>query len=145
MLNLDAVQKAQVSMSYYSKIKQGFDVTNEMGEHIPNSKITFDPEMPKSYAFCSDTAYEPGIIPLIKNASLLYHEATFLDEHQDLATKTKHSTAKEAARIAKDANVDTLLLGHYSGRYSDLEAFRVEAQEIFPNIELADDGKTFTI
>ena len=144
-LNIDAVQKAQVSMSYYSKIKQGFDVTNEIGKLISNSKITFDPELTKSYAFCSDTAYEPGIVPLIKNANLLYHEATFLDEHQDLAAKTKHSTAKEAARIAKDAKVDTLLLGHYSGRYSNLEAFKMEALEIFPNIELAEDGKTFTI
>ena len=144
-LNIDAVQKAQVSMSYYSKIKQGFDVTNELGELIPNREITFDPEAPKSYAFCSDTAFEPAIIPLIKNTSLLYHEATFLDEHQDLAVKTKHSTAREAARIAEGADAGSLLLGHYSGRYGSLEGFRKEAQEVFPNVELAKDGKTFTI
>jgi len=144
-LNIDAVQKAQVSMSYYSKIKQGFDVTNEIGELIPNSEITLDPEKPKSYAFCSDTAFQPAITSQIMNTTLLYHEATFLEEHQDLAVKTKHSTAKEAARIAKDANVDVLLLGHYSGRYRSLEGFKKEAQEIFPNVELAEDGKTFTI
>ena len=144
-LNIDAVQKAQVSMSYYSKIKQGFDITNELGELIPNREVTFDPESPKSYAFCSDTAFEPAIIPLIKNTSLLYHEATFLDEHQDLAVKTKHSTASEAARIARGAGAGALLLGHYSGRYGSLEGFKKEAQEIFPNVELAKDGKTFTI
>ena len=144
-LNIDAVQKAHVSMSYYTKIKQGFDVINEKGELISNNEITLDPDTPKSYAFCSDTVYEPKVVPLIKDTTLLYHEATFLEEHQDLAVKTKHSTAKEAARIAKDANVGTLLLGHYSGRYGNLEAFKREAQEIFQNVELAEDGKSFKI
>ena len=144
-LNIDAAQKANVSMSYFSKIKQGFDVTNENGQLISNSELTLDPDSPKSYAFCSDTAYEPKIIPQIKNSSVLYHEATFLDEHQELAKKTKHSTAREAAAIAKDAEVGKLLLGHYSGRYDDYEIFRKEAQQIFSNVELAEDGKSYSI
>ena len=97
---------------------------------------------PKSYAFCSDTAYEPKIIPQITNSTLLYHESTFLSEHQELAEKTKHSTAMEAAQIAKDAKVTALLLGHYSGRYGDYEVFRKEAQQVFENVELAEDGKS---
>ncbi len=141
-LNIDAAQKANVSMSYYSKIKQGFDVKNENGQLISNSELSLDPDTPKSYAYCSDTAYEPKIIPQIKNSTLLYHEATFLDEHQELAEKTKHSTAKEAAQIAKDAEAVTLLLGHYSGRYDDYELFRKEAQQVFSNVELAEDGKS---
>jgi len=141
-LNIDAVQKANVSISYYGKIKQGFDVTNENGQLISNSKLSLDPDASKSYAYCSDTAYEPKIIPQIKSATLLYHESTFLIEHQELAIKTKHSTAKEAAEIAKEAEVDTLLLGHYSGRYDNYEVFRKEAQQVFSNVELAEDGKS---
>jgi ribonuclease Z len=141
-LNIDAAQKANVSVSYYSKIKQGFDVMNEDGELISNSELSLDPDLPKSYAYCSDTAYEPKIVPQIKNSTLLYHESTFLDEQQELAKKTKHSTAKEAAEIAKAAEAETLLLGHYSGRYDNYELFRKEAEEVFSNVELAADGKS---
>ena len=141
-LNIDAAKKANVSMSYYEKIKQGFDVTSESGQLISNSELSLEPDAPKSYAFCSDTAYEPKIIPQITNSTLLYHESTFLSEHQELAEKTKHSTAMEAAQIAKDAKVTALLLGHYSGRYGDYEVFRKEAQQVFENVELAEDGKS---
>ena len=141
-LNIDAAKKANVSMSYYEKIKQGFDVTSESGQLISNSELSLEPDAPKSYAFCSDTAYEPKIIPQITNSTLLYHESTFLSEHQELAEKTKHCTAMEAAQIAKDAKVTALLLGHYSGRYGDYEVFRKEAQQVFENVELAEDGKS---
>ena len=101
------------------------------------------PEKSKSYAFCSDTAYKQAIVNIIKDVDVLYHESTFLEQHAHLAPKTKHSTAKEAASIAKQANVGTLILGHYSTRYDDLNVFKTEAQEVFENVELADDGKTF--
>jgi ribonuclease Z len=74
---------------------------------------------------------------------VLYHESTFLEIHAHLASKTKHSTAREAASIAKQANVGTLLLGHYSTRYDGLNPFKKEAQEVFENVELCEDGKTF--
>jgi ribonuclease Z len=144
-LNIEAVKEANVSMSYYTKIKQGYDVANEDGVVIDNKKITFEPAASKSYAFCSDTAYFPQIIPQLKNATALYHESTFLNEHQNLCDRTKHSTAREAALIAKEANVGTLILGHYSGRYSDYESFRKEAQEVFTTVELAKDGAIFEI
>jgi len=144
-LNIEAVKKANVSMSYYTKIKQGFDVTNEDGVLIDNKKITLAPPPSKSYAFCSDTVYFPQIIPQIKNVKALYHEATFLNEHQHLCERTKHSTAREAAMIADEAKVGTLILGHYSGRYGNYETFRIEAQEVFSNVELAKDGAVFEI
>lgn len=144
-LNLDAAVKARVDTSYFSKVKQGFDVENLKGDMVPNAAISFDPDPPKSYAYCSDTAYFPQIVPQILNASALYHEATFLEEHQHLADKTRHSTAKEAAAIAKKAQVGTLILGHYSGRYGNLEGFRTEAQEIFEKVELAADGHVFEL
>ncbi|WP_271392984.1 ribonuclease Z [Aequorivita sinensis] len=142
-LNVDAARELNIDLSYYNKIKQGFDVENKDGKLISNKDITFDPPAPKSYAYCSDTEYNPEMVPQIEGATVLYHESTFLDEHYHLAEKTKHSTAKEAAVIARKANVGTLILGHYSGRYGKLELFRKEAQEVFDNVELAEDGKSF--
>ncbi|NNC49359.1 MAG: ribonuclease Z [Flaviramulus sp.] len=142
-LDINAVEEAQVDLAYYRKLKQGFDVVNEEGTIIKNETVTKAGIKPKSYAFCSDTKYKESIVPIIKNVSVLYHESTFLDKHENIAAKTKHSTAKEAASIAKQAQVGTLLLGHYSTRYDSLNDFKKEAQEVFDNVELTDDGKTF--
>jgi len=142
-LDMDAVLNANINVAYYRKLKQGYDVVNEDGILIDNNKVTTDPNPPKSYAFCSDTAYNEAIIPIIKGVDVLYHESTFLDQHASLAPKTKHSTAKEAATIAKKAKVKTLVLGHFSTRYDNLNDFKSEAQTVFESVELADDGKTF--
>ena len=83
-----------------------------------------------SYAFCSDTSYKPDIIEIIREANLLYHEATFLSDKEDLAKKTRHSTARQAASIAKKANVEKLIIGHYSSRYKDISLFKKEAEEM---------------
>lgn len=143
-LNVDAAQAANIDLAYYNKIKKGFDIENRDGKLIPNEEISFDPPPPKSYAFCSDTQYHPAIIPQITGTDVLYHESTFLDEHEYLCEKTRHSTAKQAASIAKQAQVDTLLLGHYSKRYGNLNLFKEEAQEIFANVLLAEDEKKFS-
>ncbi|TBN03022.1 ribonuclease Z [Hyunsoonleella flava] len=142
-LNIDAVEEANIDTAYYRKLKQGFDVKNEDGVLIKNEAVTFPPKKPKSYAFCSDTVYKEDIVPILKNVDVLYHESTFLEAHAHLAPKTKHSTAKEAASIAKQANAGTLILGHYSSRYPDLEVFRTEAKTVFENVKLAEDGKYF--
>ena len=142
-LDMNAVLNANINVAYYRKLKQGYDVVNEDGVLIDNNKVTTDPNPPKSYAFCSDTAYNEAIIPIIKGVDVLYHESTFLDQHASLAPKTKHSTAKEAATIAKKAKVKTLVLGHFSTRYDNLNDFKSEAQTVFESVELADDGKTF--
>lgn len=138
--NYDEIDRAD-----YNNIKAGKDVVLSTGEIIPNAELTLPPKKALSFAFCSDTVYKPTIIPIIKNADLLYHEATFLDDKKDLAKKTKHSTSKEAAQIAKDANVGRLVLGHYSGRYKDVSLFQKEAEEIFEHTELAKPGKIFKI
>lgn len=142
-LDLNAVQNYEIDTCYYQKIKNGSDITLEDGRIIENSKLTFDPIPPMSYAFCSDTAYDERITPLINEVDVLYHEATFLDSEESLAGKTMHSTAKEAATIALKANAKQLILGHYSTRYENIELFREEAEIIFPNVLLADDGRNF--
>ncbi|QXP52285.1 ribonuclease Z [Cellulophaga sp. HaHa_2_95] len=142
-LDVEAAQRYQIETCYFQNIKNGRDITLDDGRVIPNDELTFDPPKPKSYAFCSDTAYKPDIVPLIKNVDVLYHEATFLETQAELAPKTKHSTAKEAASIAKQANVGQLILGHYSTRYKSIDLFQEEASEIFEAVSLADDGKVF--
>ncbi|ADV50168.1 RNAse Z [Cellulophaga algicola DSM 14237] len=142
-LDIEAVESYGIEVCYYQNIKNGRDITLDDGRVIPNDELTFDPPKPKSYAFCSDTAYKPDIVPLIKGVDVLYHESTFLETQAELAPKTKHSTAKEAAAIAKQANVGQLILGHYSTRYKSIDLFKEEALEVFDKVLLADDGKVF--
>ena len=144
-LNMDAVLNHEIESCYYQKIKNGKDITLEDGRIISNSILTFDPIQPKSYAFCSDTVYHEDIIPIIENVDVLYHESTFLESEDALALKTLHSTAKQAARIALKANAKQLILGHYSTRYDSITVFQEEAKTIFPEVLLADDGKTFEL
>lgn len=133
-LNIQAVKKfPEIEVCDYNNLKNGKDYVLSNGEVIPNEKLTFDPPRSLSYAFCSDTRYKPDIVPMIKNVDLLYHEATFLDELKEMAVYTGHSTAKEAAMIAKQANAGQLIIGHFSNRYNDFRVLKAEAAEIFEN------------
>jgi len=142
-LNIEAVENYTIDKVYYNKIKYGGDITLEDGTIIPNSELSFDPQVSKSYAYCSDTKYDESIISIIENVDYLYHESTFLESEAHLSERTMHSTAKEAATIALKANVKNLILGHYSTRYGNINLFKSEAETIFPNVHLADDGKEF--
>ncbi|MDI9309716.1 MAG: ribonuclease Z [Limnohabitans sp.] len=142
-LNIDIVQEYEIDKCYYQNIKNGRDIVLDDGRVIPNAELSFDPPAPKSYAFCSDTMYEESVIPIIKGVDVLYHEATFLNSEEHLAEKTMHSTAKQAALIAKQAEVKKLILGHYSTRYESIDLFKKQAKEIFENVLLADDGVVF--
>ena len=142
-LDMNSVLNYEIDKCYYQKIKNGKDITLDDGRVIENHKLTFDPLPTKSYAFCSDTIYNEKIISIIENVDVLYHEATFLDSEESLAKKTMHSTAKQAANIALKANVKQLILGHYSTRYENISLFKEQAETVFLNILLADDGKSF--
>ncbi len=144
-LNIEAIENYQIDKLYFNKIKYGGDITLENGVIIPNSVLSFDPIPSKTYAFCSDTIYDEKIIPIIANVDYLYHESTFLESEAHLSERTMHATAKQAATIALKANVNNLILGHFSTRYGNIELFKQEAQTIFPNVHLADDGKEFDI
>jgi len=145
-LNMKAVSKInEIEICDYQNLKNGRDFTKENGEIIANTALTFNPLPTSSYAFCSDTMYKPEITSILKNVNLLYHEATFLEDKESLCKTTKHSTAKQAAKIALQANAKRLLLGHYSSRYTDLTLFKKEAQTIFQNVELAEAGRIFEV
>lgn len=145
-LNMSVIgPEKEIEICDYHNLKKGKDFTKLDGTVIKNEDLTLPPRPAHSYAFCSDTAYKPTIAPMIKNVDLLYHESTFLDEHQHLTERTKHSTAKEAAKIAKLANAKKLILGHFSSRYKSIENYKTEALTEFNNVELAESGKTFWV
>ncbi len=135
----------EIEICDYPNLKAGKDFVLQNGEIIKNKELTSNPNETKSYAFCSDTLYKPDIVPIIKNVSLLYHEATFLNDREDLATKTKHSTAQQAAKIAAKANANKLVIGHYSSRYKNISPFKEEAEEFFSNVILAESGKQIKV
>ena len=112
---------------------------------IPHNRLTSAASPSRRYAYCSDTAYAPEIIPFIRNVELLYHEATFAESELERAGETYHSTARQAAEIAKAAEVKQLVIGHYSSRYNELGLLLKEAIAVFPNTELASEGKVFDL
>ncbi len=129
-----------------ANLKKGDDVRDAAGNILyKNSELTFDPRKSRSFAYCSDTAFDESIVDQIKNADLLYHEATFIEEDSAKANETKHSTAKQAATVALLAQVSVLILGHFSARYKDLSLTLEEAQSIFPNSRLGVEGEQFIV
>lgn len=131
-LNMAEISKyAEIEVVDYQNLKNGKDFILSDGYILKNEKLTTDPDESITYAFCSDTRYKEDIIPLIKDIDLLYHEATFLHELKEMAEHTGHTTAKEAAEIALQANVGKLILGHFSNRYDDHTVFTDEARVIF--------------
>jgi ribonuclease Z len=139
------VKKYNIPVIDIQRIKEGGDYKAPGGQIIPHKTLTLPPYKPRSYAFCTDTAYNEDIIPYIKNADLLYHEATFKDEHHDQAVETHHSTARQAATIARKANVKQLIIGHYSARYKEIDELTEEARSVFENTLPAEDGMHYKI
>lgn len=139
------LEKFNVSFSEIHKLKLGFDAIDNDGKIIKNTDLTISPHARRSYAFCSDTRFFEGLASEIMDVDLLYHESTFLEEKVDRALQTFHSTAKQAAEMAVLSNAKKLILGHFSARYDNLSEFLNEATPIFPNTELAIEGKVFKI
>ena len=137
--------KYDVSVAYINKLLQGEDIEDNEGKLVKADDVTLPPKQTKSYAFCSDTAYFPEIIPHIADVDLLYHEATFIDKEAERASETYHSTAKQAATIALKSGVKRLILGHFSARYSSTDQHLIEAQSIFEKTFCPEDGERFIL
>jgi ribonuclease Z len=144
-INPKAINAHDIPKYQINKIKLGEDYTSKNGELINNMRLTLDGLPSFSYAFCSDTKYFESIIPIIKGVDLLYHEATFTEEHADRASKTYHSTAKQAAKIAKKSNAKHLIIGHFSNRYPDLNVLLRESKTVFEKTTIAEEGKIFNV
>lgn len=141
-LNIIPEKIAEYGLSFerIRAVKSGSDLELPGGRVIPNEELTLPPYKPRSFAYCSDTAYSEAIVPFIKGVDLLYHESTFLDRDAELAALTWHATAAQAARIALLAEAGQLVIGHFSARYYDLGEHLDEAREIFPRTILAEEG-----
>lgn len=139
------VESSSPTYEQIRKIKDGADYIDPAGTVYPNAQITHPPERPAAYAYCTDTAYNESLVPIIRGSDLLYHEATFMTESLPKAEARFHSTAAQAGMIAAKAGVSRLIIGHFSHRYRDLDVLLEEARQHFPHVELAEDGKCFNI
>lgn len=141
----DMIDCYEILISQIDNIKDGADWTTPEGEVISNSRLTAPPDSTRSYAYCSDTRYIPDLYKLLKNVNVLYHESTYTQECSDRARLYYHSTAQQAAMVARDAHVNKLLLGHYSARYENEAGLLSEARAIFAESYLSDEGMTVKV
>ena len=144
-INGDKTKGLSLNHELYDQLRKGKDITDEDGIFHSNESLTFDSPDARKYAYCSDTLYEPSILENIANANLLYHEATFMNDAEERAKQTFHSTTGQAATIAKNAKVKKLIIGHYSSKYTDLRPLLNESLQVFPNTQLAEEGLTYRI
>ena len=141
----DMIDFYHIPVSQILNIKNGADWTTDEGELIPNERLTRPAAAPRSYAYCSDTRYSPTLHELVRNVSVLYHESTYDEANRERARQYYHSTAADAAKVAEDAQVGRLYLGHYSARYEDEEKLLSEAREIFPESYLTNEGMVIEV
>lgn len=141
----EAIAKYQLTIEQIKALKNGLSIKDKDGQVIDNQELIKEASSPRSYAYCSDTMFEASVAERVVGVSLLYHEATYLDELRDLAQARGHATALEAARIAQKAQVGKLLLGHFSTRYKDAKSLELEAQTVFLNTVAVEDGDVFLI
>lgn len=141
----DMIDYYGIPVSQINNIKNGADWTNEDGDIIPNARLVQPADSPRSYAYCSDTRFVPGLKEKVKGVTVLYHESTYTSDQEDRAKIYYHSTARQAATIAAGAGVGTLLLGHYSARYNDELVLLEEAKAVFDHSILSQEGMVFDV
>ena len=141
----DMIDFYRIPVSQINNIKNGASWTDEEGREIPNERLTMPADKPRSYAYCSDTSYLPTLHERIAGVSCLYHESTYTTADADRAEMYFHSTAAQAAQVARDANAGRLLLGHYSSKYDDERQLLKEAQEVFARLQLTNEGMTIDL
>ena len=134
-----------LTLTEIGTLKRGEDVVREDGTVIPLAEAAYKPYVPRSYAYASDTAVFPGEAEVLKDVTVLYHEATFLQEHEDKAAARFHTTTLQAAQVARDAGVSKLLIGHYSSRNLDHRLYEAECRTVFPETYAASDGDVYEI
>ena len=144
-LSPDKAIEYEVPSSFYERLRDGEDYTRKDGTIVKNELVTTNATKGNKYCFCGDTKYDESIIPHIKDSDMIYHETTYLDNMREKATERFHSTTRQAAMIAKKAEVKKLLIGHFSSKYAELGEFEKEAREVFENTDLALEGVTYQV
>jgi len=141
----DKCNEYEIPAAYYEQLKQGHDYERKDGLLVKNEWVTEEGPAVKRYAYCADTLFTESFLDVIRGADTIYHECTYLEADAAKAVARFHSTAAQAARIAKMANAKQLLLGHFSSKYKELEAFREEAVAIFPNTFVSTEGIAYEV
>jgi ribonuclease Z len=141
----EMIAKYELDYLEIRRIKQGSDLIRNGENILQNSELCFPVDKPRKYAYCSDTTYASRIADYVKSVDLLYHEATFAEDMADKIETKFHSTAKQAALTAKNAEVGQLLIGHFSTRYKDVSQLEIEAKEIFSNTIAVNENDLFII
>lgn len=139
-INGELFKESGLSLTAIPFFRKGKDFIDEKGEKYTFREFTLAASKPKSYAYFSDTFPVIENCKYIENFNVLYHEATFTEKHLDRGKKTLHSTAKQAAEIAKIAQVKKLYLGHISSRYEDTNEHLSEAKTVFEQTQIVEDG-----
>jgi ribonuclease Z len=141
----DKCREYEIPAAYYEYLKQGRDYEHKDGRIVKNEWVTETGPAIKKYAYCADTLYTEDFLPVVQGADTIYHECTYLEKDKERAVARFHSTATQAAQLAKLANAKQLLLGHFSSKYKDLDPFREEAAAIFPNALVTVEGTAYEI
>jgi len=144
-INAQACYEHGVPQHFMNSLRQGADYVTPSGMVIPNSQLTTEADRSISYAYCSDTKYSKRVINAVQGVDWLYHEATYGDENLKNAVKRYHSTARQAAMVAREAQAKHLILGHYSNRYNDESLLLKQAREEFPATILGQEGLTIDL
>jgi ribonuclease Z len=144
-INKSTIMAYDLTSAYFERLKAGENIITETGQVILNEDVTVPNTPALSYAYCADTLYDIKIAEKVKDVSLLYHETTYLKDLRDRAAQRFHSTTAQAADIAIRANAKSLIIGHFSSKYEQLDVFLTEAKEIFPSTDLAIEGVTYRV
>jgi ribonuclease Z len=144
-IDKNKITQYNIPVTAFDKIKMGEDIITNEGETIKNELLTLPGKAPKSYAYCADTLYQENIASHFQNATMVYHETTYLKDLEDRAALRFHSTTVQAGKIAQLAKCEKLLIGHFSSKYEKLDEFLIETKEVFANTQLAIEGVTFLV
>ena len=143
-INPAKIKEYNLSIGEIKTAKAGQNVSRD-SSNISYSELTFPPELPRSYSYCSDTIYDPELVPHIKKSSLLYHETTYLSGLETIARERMHTTLGQAIEIAKSSEVENMIIGHYSSRYADTQVFLDEGLPLYSGLLLGEEGKTYSV
>ena len=143
-INPSKIKEYNLSIDEIKIAKKGLNIDRK-GTNIPCDELTFPKLKPRAYSYCSDTVYDPELIPYINKSSLLYHETTYLNGLEIIAKERMHSTLGQAIEIAKSAKIENMIIGHYSSRYTDINVFLDEGLPLFPGLLLGVEGETYSV
>lgn len=141
----DKCREYEIPTYFFDRLKAGEDYERKDGFVVKNEWVTETGPKEKSYAYCADTLYTDSFLEHIKDVDMLYHECTYLEESAEKAKARFHSTARQAAMMAKKANTGKLLLGHYSSKYREVELFKQEAEVVFSDVVASVEGETYEV